>query len=112
DQGAACVADRLERLVQAAARIVFDDDARAGADIGLEVGVGSARIADRRVNAGAVERPRDRLAFDDELNVEAGPQSLIEEPDDQFVLTDVDTPHTSNRRLYAARGPAVVEWNP
>ena len=49
DQRAARVADRLERLLQAAARVVFDDDAGAGADIGLEVGVGSARIANRRV---------------------------------------------------------------
>jgi hypothetical protein len=61
------------------------------------------------VNAGVVETPRDRLAFDDELDIEAGPQALIEEPDDQFVLTDGDAPHTTNRRLYAARGRPVVE---
>src|SRR4030095_5973171 len=76
------------------------------------VGVGSARIANRRVNAGVVQTPGDRFALDDELDIEAGPHALIEEPDDQFVLTDGDTPHTTSRRLYAARGRPVVEWNP
>ena len=112
DQRAARVADRLESLFQAAAGVVFDDDAGAGADVGLQVGVGAARIANRRLNAGVVQTPRHRLALDDELDVEAGPQALIEEPDDQFVLTDGDTSHTTNRRLYAAPARPVIEWNP
>jgi hypothetical protein len=30
----------------------------------------------------------ERLAFDDELHVEAGQQDFVEHPDDQFVLAD------------------------
>ena len=48
DERAAGVADRLEDLLEAAAAVVFDDDAGARAEVGLEVGVGAARIAGRR----------------------------------------------------------------
>ena len=88
DERAARVADGLEDLLQAAASVVFDDDAGARAEVGLEVGVGAARIAGDDVDAGVVESPRERPVFDDELDFEAGQQDLVEHPDDQFVLTD------------------------
>ena len=88
DERAAGVADRFENLLQAAAAVVFDDDAGAGAEVGFEVGVGAPGIAGRDVDAGVVEAPRRRTAFDDELDLEAGQQDLVEHPDDQFVLTD------------------------
>ena len=40
------------------------------------------------VHAGVVETARERPALDDELDLEAGQQDLVEHPDDQFVLTD------------------------
>ena len=40
------------------------------------------------VHAGVVEAPRERPALDEELDLEAGQQDLVEHPDDQFVLAD------------------------
>ncbi len=88
DQRAAGVAHRLENLLRAAAAVVFDDDAGAGADVGLEVGVGAPRIAGRDRDARLVEAARERPVLDDELDLEAGQQDFVEHPDDQFVLTD------------------------
>ena len=68
--------------------VVLDDDAGAGREIGLEVGVGAPRIADRDRHPGVVEAARQWPAVDDELDFEAGQQDLVEHPDDQFVLTD------------------------
>ena len=45
-----------------------------GSDVGLDEGVGAARVAGRGVDVGVVETPRDRPAFDDEFDVEAGQQ--------------------------------------
>ena len=47
-----------------------------------------AGIAGVTVHAGVVETPGERPAFDDELDLEAGQQDLVEHPDDQFVLAD------------------------
>ena len=38
--------------------------------------------------AGVVQPPRERPVLDDELDLEAGQQDLVEHPDDQLVLTD------------------------
>jgi hypothetical protein len=35
-----------------------------------------------------VETAGERPLFDDELDLEAGQQDLVEHPDDQFILTD------------------------
>ena len=59
-----------------------------GREVGLEVGVGAPRVAGDHVDAGVVQPPRGRLALDDELDVEAGQQDLVEHPDDQLVLAD------------------------
>ena len=59
-----------------------------GAEVGLEVGVGAPGVAGDDRDAGVVEAPRERPAFDDELDLEAGQQDFVEHPDDQFVLTD------------------------
>ena len=88
DQRAAGVAHRLEDLLEAAPAVVFDDDAGAGAEVGFEEGVGAARIAGRDVHAGVVEAAGERPVLDDELDLEAGQQDLVEHPDDQLVLTD------------------------
>ena len=58
------------------------------AEVGFEEGVGAAGIAGRDVHAGVVETPRERPVLDDELDLEAGQQDLVEHPDDQLVLTD------------------------
>ncbi len=102
DQRAAGIADRVEDLLQAAAAVVFDDDAGAGAEVGLDEGVGAPRIAGGGLDAGVVETPRQRAALDDEFDLEAGQQDFVEHPDDQLVLTDGETPHQIiNPRLYA-----------
>ena len=88
DERAAGIADRFQDLLQAAAAAVFDDDAGAWAEIGFEVGVGAPGIAGRDVDVGVVEAPRRRTAFDDELDLEAGHQDLVEHPDDEFILAD------------------------
>ena len=85
---AAGVADRLENFPRAAFAVVFDDDAGGGADVGFEPGVGAARVAAGHGDAGVVEPPRQRPVLDDEFDLEAGQQDLVEHPDDQFVLTD------------------------
>ena len=59
-----------------------------GAEVGLEEGVGAPRVAGDDVDAGVVEPARQRLVLDDELDLEAGQQDLVEHPDDQFVLAD------------------------
>jgi hypothetical protein len=65
---------------------------------------------------GIVQPARDRLALDDEFHFEAGQQDLIEHPDDQFVLTDGETPHRVNSPWYtsgcirgARRAPRAVQ---
>ena len=88
DQRAAGVANRFENLLQAALAVVFDDDAGAGADVGLEVGVGAPGIADRHRHARLVQTAGERPVLDDELDLEAGQQDLVEHPDDQLVLAD------------------------
>ena len=88
DERAAGVAHRFENLLQAAAAVVFDDDAGAGAEVGLDEGVGAARIAGRDVDAGVVQPAGERPVLDDEFDLEAGQQDLVEHPDDQLVLTD------------------------
>ena len=82
------VANGFQDFLQAAAAVVLDDDARAGAEVGLEVGVGPSGIAGHDVDAGVVEAAGHGAAFNDELHFEAGQQDLVEHPDDQLVLTD------------------------
>ena len=58
------------------------------ADVGFEVGIGAAGIADRDRDLRLVEAAGERPVLDDELDLEAGQQDLVEHPDDQLVLTD------------------------
>ena len=60
DERAARVADGLEDLLQAAPAVVFDDDAGARGQVGLDVGVGAAGVAGDDVDAGVVQAPRER----------------------------------------------------
>ena len=88
DERAARVAHRVDDLLGAALAVVLDDDAGGGAEIRLEPGVGAARVADGDRDARVVQLARQRPLFDDELDLEAGQQDLVEHPDDQLVLTD------------------------
>src|SRR5262249_34193589 len=99
---AARIAHRVDDLLGAPLAVVLDDDAGRGAEVGLQPGVGAARVADGDRHAGVVQAPGEGPLFDDELDLEAGQQDLVEHPDDQLVLTDGQTPHQrANRKLYA-----------
>ena len=93
DQRAARIADGFEHLAEAAAPVVFDDDAGAGREIGFEVGVGAARVGRGDVHARFVEAAGEGLALDEELDLEAGQQDFVQHPDDQLGLTDGQAPH-------------------
>ena len=88
DQRAARVAHGLQHALQAPAAVVFDDDAGAGTDVGLEIGVRAPGVTYGYRHAGDGEAARERPILDDELDLEARQQDLVEHPDDQFVLTD------------------------
>jgi len=88
DERATGIAHGFENLLQAAAAVVFDDDAGAGCQIGFEVGFRAARVAGHHMHAGVMQAPGGRFALDDELHVEAGQQDFVEHPDDQLVLAD------------------------
>ena len=75
-------------LARTAPAVVFDDDAGAGADVGFEEGIGATGIPGDDVHAGVMETPGERPVLDDEFDLEAGQQDLVEHPDDQLVLTD------------------------
>src|SRR5262249_16054005 len=111
DERSPRVAHRLEDFLQAPPAVVLDDDAGAGTDVGLEPGIGAPRVADRDRDAGLVETPRQRPGFDDELHFEAGQEDFVQHPDDQFVLTDGQTPHWGvNKTLYGfADGAAASQ---
>ena len=42
---------------------------------------------------GVVETPGERPAFDEEVDLEAGQQHVVERADDEFVLTDGNDAH-------------------
>ena len=88
DQRSAGVAHGLENLARAAAAVVFDDDAGAGSEVGLEEGVGAAGVAGNHVDVGVVQSTGEGPVLDDELDLEPGQQDLVEHPDDQLVLAD------------------------
>ena len=88
DQRAARVARGLENLARAAAAVVFDDDAGAGSEVGLEEGVGAAGVADNHVDVGVVQSTSEGAVLNDELDLEPREQDLVEHPDDQLVLAD------------------------
>ena len=87
------VADGLDRPAQASLPDVLDDDAGARCDVGLDVGVGAAEVARGDRQARFVELTGERLALDQELDLEAGLERLIEHPDEQFRLADGQAPH-------------------
>jgi hypothetical protein len=45
-----------------------------------------------------VQPSRQGPVFDDELDFESRQQDLVEHPDDEFVLTDGQTPHRGTNR--------------
>ena len=94
DERPAGVADRFENLAQALPAVVLDDDAGAGREVGLEIGVGAPEVAGGDVQTAVVQAARERLAFDQELDFEAGQQDLVEHPDRQLRLADRETPHS------------------
>ncbi len=88
DQRAAGVANGGDRLPDAAAVVVFDDEAGAGGDVGLEVGIDAARIADDDLDAIVVQPSCEGPAFDEEIHLEARQQHIVQGAGDQLVLTD------------------------
>ena len=103
---AAGVADGGEDLLDAALAVVFDEKAGGGGDIGLEIGVDPARIADFYVETRVVQPSCERPAFDKEVQLEAGPQHVVERANDEFVLTDANDAHV--RRTPRGPGPQTA----
>ena len=93
DERAAGVPDGLENLLQALPAVVLDDDAGAGGEVGLDVGIGPAQVSSRDVEPVLVEAAGERLALDEKFDFEAGQQDLVEHPDGQLRLADGETPH-------------------
>jgi len=94
DERGAGILDRVENLLEAPLPAVLDDDAGRGGDVGFEVSVGPAGVGGRDVQPGVMQPARERLAFDEKIDLEAGRQAFVEHPDDQFGLTDGETPHS------------------
>jgi hypothetical protein len=88
------IANCLQYLAKASLPAVFDNDAGGGSDVGLEIGVGSARVAGEDVQVGVMQPAGERLALDEKFDFEAGHQGFVEHPDDQLGLADGETPHS------------------
>ena len=93
-QRPAGVPDGLEDLAEALPAVVLDHHARAGREVGLQIGVGALEVAAGDVQTTVVQAARERLAFDQELDFEAGQQDLVEHPDRQLRLAGGETPHS------------------
>ena len=72
DQRGAGVPDGFEDALEAVPAVVLDDHAGAGGEVGLDVGVGAARVARRDVQPAVVEPLGQRLTLDQELDFEVG----------------------------------------
>ena len=88
DERPSGVADRFDDLRQKFAAAVLDDDAGLRRDVGLQVGIGPLRVADDDRQIGGLELARERAALDQELDLDAGRQDLVEHPDDQLILAN------------------------
>ncbi len=88
DERPSRVADRLDHLRQIFPAAVLDDDAGLRRDVGLQVGVGPLRVAGQDGQIGSLKLARERAALDQELDLDAGRQDLVEHPDDQLVLAN------------------------
>jgi hypothetical protein len=93
-QSRACVANGLENLAQASFGGFLDDDAGCWGDVGFQVGIGPAGVAAQHVQMSVVELAGERLALDQEFDLEAGHQCFIEHPEEQLGLTNGDAPHS------------------
>jgi hypothetical protein len=87
------IPDRLQNLLEAPLPRILDDDAGSGGQVGFEVGVGAAEVAGRDAQAAVVEAPGDRFGFNQELDLEARQQDLVQHPGRQLGLADGETPH-------------------
>jgi hypothetical protein len=95
DQRAACCPHRLQDFSKRPASVVFDDETRAGRDVGLDVGVDSFWVADTDAKAGAVEAARQRGAFNQDVELAVGCEHCVEQPHDQLRMTDREGPHSA-----------------
>ncbi len=93
DQAAARVADGTHDALEAAAPVVFDDDAGRGAEVRAKVGIEPGRIGDRNGHAFVDQTPREGPVLDQELHVERAGENPMQGPDDQLVLTDGQRTH-------------------
>ena len=64
DEAAAGVADGRDHALQAAAAVVFDDDAGVGAQVGAEVGIDAFGVGHRDRHPVVDETPSQRAIFD------------------------------------------------
>ena len=71
------IANRFEDPPEASLAVVFDDEAGAWRDFGLEVTIDTAGVADCGVRAGLVEATSQRPVLDQKLHVQAGQQDLV-----------------------------------
>ncbi len=94
DQRAAGGAHRLQDLAKRPAAVVLDDDAGAGREVGAHVGIDTFRVAMTDAETGIVEPPGERRAFDEHIELAAGGQDGIEQPDHQLRVADREAPHS------------------
>jgi hypothetical protein len=72
---------------------VLDDDAGRGQQVGLDEGVHPPGVGRRHAGAGVVEAARERLALDDELDLDARAEHRVQQAADEFGLADGQAPH-------------------
>jgi hypothetical protein len=92
-QRAAGIADGREYLPDAALTVVFDNETGGGGDVGLEIGIYPARVANSCVDTRFMQPPRQRPAFDEEVQLEAALLNIVVSANDELVLTDADYAH-------------------
>src|SRR4029453_8013587 len=96
--------------------VVLDDDAGSWGEIGADESVDTFRVANDCAESCFVEPPGQGRAFDEHVELAAGREHGIEQPDDQLRMTDREAPHrarssrpvsgvlmTDDLRLYARR---------
>jgi hypothetical protein len=87
-------AHRLQDFAQRSSAVVFDDDARARREIGFDESVEPFGVAYTDSKAGLVKSARQRGTFNQDVELGAGCEHRVEQPHNQFRVTDRETPHS------------------
>jgi hypothetical protein len=88
--------NRVENAAQAAAAVVFNDDASVRSEVGLEVGIGSLQIAGRDVYTRIAQPPGQGAILDEKFDFEAGQQDVIQHPHHQLVVANREALHRAD----------------